>query len=241
MGSVVLTGQTNGTIQQRLVITPADAGYIVRSENLGMGSEPCHQPAKLITSNSNSFVGAGSWYVGDGGVHCAGYDVTYTIDGDALNVRGSLFSDNGDLAWKLTGTYGKVPVEKNPASGKDAIQSSSADNPVRLQPRVPAKVTLDQNDSAYFSVALPAEEIRVVLDTRTADDKAHNLQSGLSVLDRDGGVLQKNAIAFNEIDVSWRRVAYFTLKKPATMGFKVSNFDSSEEIVGRLGLGQLAK
>ena len=104
-----------------------------------------------------------------------------------------------------------------------APAQQSADSPLALELGATAKVTLDQDESAYFKVALPAEEIRLVLDTRTADDRAHNLQSGLSILDPDGGVLQSNAISFNEIDVCWRRVGYLALKKPATRGFKVTN------------------
>lgn len=103
------------------------------------------------------------------------------------------------------------------------LLAQSADTPLPLELRVPVKVDLDRNESTYFRVALPAEEIRVILDVNRADERAGNIQAGLSILDRDGGVLQNNAIGFNEIDVRWRKVAYFNLKKPATMGFKVAN------------------
>jgi hypothetical protein len=103
------------------------------------------------------------------------------------------------------------------------LGAQSADTPLPLQLRIPAKATLDQNDSAYFKVALPAEEIRVVLDVARADQHAGNIQGGLALLDSDGGVIQNGAIGFNEVDVRWRKVTYFTLKKPVTMGFKVTN------------------
>ena len=48
------------------------------------------------------------------------------------------------------------------------LGAQSADTPLTLQPRIPARATLDQNDSAYFKITLPAEEIRVVLDVARA-------------------------------------------------------------------------
>lgn len=109
--------------------------------------------------------------------------------------------------------------------GAQVEAQTTVDTPMPLELGITSKVTLDQNESAYFKAALPADDIRVILDTAVAatDDNDHNLISSLSVLDKDGGVVQSNAIGFNQIDVCWRKVAYFTLKKPATMGFKLTN------------------
>jgi hypothetical protein len=125
------------------------------------------------------------------------------------------YGSHSGLLRSLTGTTDVRVVSRT--------EAQSADTPFPVELRIPVKVTLDQNESAYFCVALPAEEIRVVLDMKTA--AYANLQSSLSILDRDGAVFQTNAIYFNETDISYRKVAYFTLKKPATMGFKVTNFN----------------
>lgn len=109
------------------------------------------------------------------------------------------------------------------ALGLPLKAQSTADAPAPLELGTTSKVTLDQNESAYFKVALPADEIRVTLDTRAADDKEQNLYGSLSILDRDGAVVQANALNFNAaFDDCFRKVAYFSLKKPTVTGFKVT-------------------
>ena len=108
--------------------------------------------------------------------------------------------------------------------GSQLRAQNTADTPTPLELGSTSRVILDRNESAYFKITLPLDEIRVILDTRMADGKIHDFDSGLSVLDRDGGVVQSGAIVFHITDeVSSRKIAYFTLKKPVLMGFKVTN------------------
>jgi hypothetical protein len=102
-------------------------------------------------------------------------------------------------------------------------ETHGIDNPVPLESGVPTKVTLDTNDEYYFRLSSPASDFRIVLDTRRADNKQSNLQSRLSVLDEDGGVVEDGVLRFNEIDVGFRKTASFSSKQAARFGFKLLN------------------
>jgi hypothetical protein len=61
------------------------------------------------------------------------------------------------------------------------------------------------------------------MDMQPADERSTNLQSTLSALDRDGGVLDDNMIRFNEIDRGYRKVGAIAVKQPAPLGLKLLN------------------
>jgi hypothetical protein len=110
------------------------------------------------------------------------------------------------------------PVETTPPSKPHGIN-----NPVSLKLGVLNKVTLDKNEEYYFKLSSPASDLKIFLDMRLADNRESNLQSTLSVLDQDGGVIQDRAIVFNEIDVAYRKTASFSSKQPGRFGFKLLN------------------
>ncbi|MDQ3650704.1 MAG: hypothetical protein M3458_10625 [Acidobacteriota bacterium] len=99
-------------------------------------------------------------------------------------------------------------------SFSDKAIAQNIDNPSPMRLFVPSKVSLDRNESTYFSMSMPAGDLKIALDTRRSDGSSGNLQSSLSILDSDGAELKANAISFNEIDWSYRRVHDFSLKKP---------------------------
>jgi TIR domain len=96
-------------------------------------------------------------------------------------------------------------------------------NPVSLKLGALNKVTLDKNEEYHFKLSSPASDLKIFLDMRRADNRNSNLQSTLSVLDQDGGVIRDRAISFNEIDVGYRKTALFTSKQPGRFGFKLLN------------------
>jgi hypothetical protein len=110
------------------------------------------------------------------------------------------------------------PVVKIPPSEAHGIG-----NPVLLELGVLNKVTLDKNQEYYFKLSSPASYLRIFLDMRLADNRESNLQSTLSVLDQDGGVIQDRAIRFNEIDVGYRQTVLLSSKQPGRFGFKLLN------------------
>jgi len=102
-------------------------------------------------------------------------------------------------------------------------ETHGIDNPVSLEPGALNKVTLDRNEEYYFRLSSPASDFRILLDMRLAGNKEDNLQSRLSVLDEDGGVVQDAVIRLNEIDVGFRNTASFSSKQAARFGFKLLN------------------
>jgi hypothetical protein len=102
-------------------------------------------------------------------------------------------------------------------------EAHGANNPLSVNLGAIYKVTLEKNEESYFRLSSPAGDLKIVLDMRLADNSQSNLQSTLSVLDQDGGVIQQRAIDFNEIDVGYRKTALFSLKQPAILGFKLLN------------------
>ena len=99
----------------------------------------------------------------------------------------------------------------------------SLDDPSPVDLAVTNELSLAKNESAYFKAFFPAGEYKVVLDTRTAEERNANLQASLSILDQDGGVSEPKVISLNEIDTGYRKVYRFTVKRPATHGFKLSS------------------
>jgi hypothetical protein len=118
--------------------------------------------------------------------------------------------------------------EKKPEAQKEVVttppfEPHGINNPVSLKLGALNKVTLDKNEEYHFKLSSPASDLKIFLDMRRADNRNSNLQSTLSVLDQDGGVIRDRAISFNEIDVGYRKTALFTSKQPGSFGFKLLN------------------
>ena len=62
-----------------------------------------------------------------------------------------------------------------------------------------------------------AESLKVVLDMKRADSRNSNLQSRLSVLNRDGTVAEDSLINFNELDTGARKTASWSAQQAAIM------------------------
>ena len=109
--------------------------------------------------------------------------------------------------------------------GKKAIPSEAhgINNPLPLELGVLYTTILEQNEESYFRLSSPASNVWICLDMRRMDNRKSNLMGRLSVLDEDGGVIQEDAIDFNEIDVGYRKTAFFSSKQPAILGFKLLN------------------
>jgi serine/threonine protein kinase len=97
------------------------------------------------------------------------------------------------------------------------------DNPSPIKLGVINQVALDKDESTYVRTSLPADEYKVVLDIQSTTMGLAKLYGSLSILDPDGGVKEANVIKFIEHDVGSRGVYRFSLKKPATVGFRLSS------------------
>jgi TIR domain len=115
----------------------------------------------------------------------------------------------------------KVETVSSPANG--------IDNPQSLELGVVYKVTLDKNEEYYFRLSLPASDLKIFLDMRRVDKTNSNLQSTLSVLDQDGGVVQDRAVSFNEVDVGYRKTALLSSKQPVIFGLKLLNHQDTAD------------
>jgi hypothetical protein len=112
-----------------------------------------------------------------------------------------------------------------PSSGGNSI-----DKPAPVAFNVMHKVTLEDNEEYYLRLREPASAITIVQDVRVPKRQRSNLQTQLSVLDEDGGVVQAGVIRFNEIDVGYRRIATFSKKQPSRIGFKLLNTGNTADI-----------
>jgi hypothetical protein len=81
---------------------------------------------------------------------------------------------------------------------------------------------LDEGESAYYSIDLKRGDYKAVLDFANAQRQNTNIQGYLALLDRDGGG-QQNLINLNEVDVSYRKTASFSLKRDSTVLLRVQN------------------
>jgi hypothetical protein len=118
--------------------------------------------------------------------------------------------------------HGKID-QSSPVAKMLPSEPHGISNPVSLELGVLNKVTLDKNEEYYFKLSSPASDLKIFLDMRLADNRISNLQSTLSVLDQDGGVIQDRAIHFNEIDVGYRKTALLSSKQSERFGFKLLN------------------
>ena len=107
-----------------------------------------------------------------------------------------------------------------------ASGGQSVDNPAPLAFGALHKVTLEQNETFYFRLATPASAFTIIEDVRLKKRERGNIQTKLSILDTDGGVVEPNIIHFNEIDVGYRKTVSFSVKQPVRFGFKLVNVGS---------------
>jgi hypothetical protein len=108
------------------------------------------------------------------------------------------------------------PVTLLPAIG-------TIDKPQPIELGVTYKFLLDDVETAYLSVPTAVTGLAMTVDMRTTTSESTNLKSRLSVLDRDGGVLQANVVSFNEIDRGYRRTGMISVKQKSPLGLKLLN------------------
>lgn len=177
----------------------------------------------------------------------------WTIAGAVIGIVAiALLIDRGrDDPREPSGTAGAVrssqdgtantPAPGNPASGSIPNTNRSRvvaapgggngiDNPAPLAFDAMHKVTLDEGEEYYFRLPEPASAITIVQDVRGQKRESRNLQTQLSILDQDGGVVQANAIRVNEIDVGYRRIASFSTKQPTLSALKLVNTSATADV-----------
>lgn len=94
--------------------------------------------------------------------------------------------------------------------------------PQAMRPGEPTSGVLDVNEDVYYTIPLPRGDYKVVVDFSNSNRQKTNIQGYLALLDSDGGN-QAELIQFNEIDVSYRKVAVFSLQTDANLIAKISN------------------
>jgi hypothetical protein len=115
-------------------------------------------------------------------------------------------------------------VDVAPAEGRSAgsARSVALGGPIN-------KITLAQNEEAYFRLATPAREFRIILDARCSTGHTCSLGTAVSLFDADGTVIQDRTIRVTRYDVAFRSARTFALRAPAQVQFKLVN-DSSERV-----------
>jgi hypothetical protein len=121
-----------------------------------------------------------------------------------------------------TSEQGFEVVQGAPPLVKPLPALGTVDKPQAIDLGVTYRFKLEDLDTAYLGVP-PVTGLVMVLDMSTPNAERTNLQSGLSVLDRDGAVLIPRAIGFNEIDRGHRKVGIFSVKQQSPLGLKLSN------------------
>jgi hypothetical protein len=81
---------------------------------------------------------------------------------------------------------------------------------------------LATNDDAYYRASLPQGDYQVVLEFALQPVQRSNIQGSLSTLDASGGNPTR-IIELNEIDVSYRKAARFSVSRPEPVIFRVQN------------------
>jgi hypothetical protein len=101
--------------------------------------------------------------------------------------------------------------------------AGEVDNPFRVDVGAPSQVSLERDERRHFGISLPAGAFKLILDARRADAKRGPLLGTVSVLDHDGGELQKDIIFMNIVDFQHRTVHYFSLPSPMRLILKLDN------------------
>jgi len=134
---------------------------------------------------------------------------------------GSLDSSRGLPAPDAKGKGPRAPSKVVSVSG-----GHSVDSPAPLAFGALHKVTLERNETIYFQLVTAANAFTIIEDVRLQNRERGNLQTKLSILDTDGGVVQSDIIRFNELDVGYRKTVSFSVKQPVRFGFKLVNVGS---------------
>jgi hypothetical protein len=92
------------------------------------------------------------------------------------------------------------------------------------------KGRLATNDDAYYRASLPRGDYQAVLEFALQPSQRSNIAGSLSTLDASGGDATR-VIALNEVDLSYRKAARFSVSRPDPVIFRVQN---SHNIVGYL-------
>ena len=81
---------------------------------------------------------------------------------------------------------------------------------------------LDKDEYVYYVTPLRKGDYKLVLDFSNSKRENTNIRGYLALLDSDGGN-QREIIRFNEINVSYRKIATFSVKKDEPLIMKVYN------------------
>ncbi|HKV41628.1 MAG TPA: hypothetical protein VJX67_20660 [Blastocatellia bacterium] len=81
---------------------------------------------------------------------------------------------------------------------------------------------LGQGESAYYVIDLKKGDYKAVLDFQNSEGQNTNIQGYLALLDADGARLE-TVIGLNEVDVEYRKLAAFSVKKDTTLILRVEN------------------
>ena len=119
------------------------------------------------------------------------------------------------LTVRRSGTRGLVPF-----FGETVAQTLEAGSASRGR--------LATNDDAYYRASLPPGDYHAVLEFALQPAQHGNIIGSLSMLNASGGEA-KSLIAFNEVDVSYRKAARFSVSGSEPVVFRVQN---SHNVVG---------
>ena len=78
------------------------------------------------------------------------------------------------------------------------------------------------NEAAYYRASLPRGDYQAVLEFALAPAERRNIQGSLSTLDAAGGNATE-VIGLNEVDVSYRKAARFSITRPEPIILRVQN------------------
>ena len=92
---------------------------------------------------------------------------------------------------------------------------------------------LDENEDAYYMVALRQGEYQITVDFANAERRNTNIQGSVAILDSDGGNYRE-VVRFNEIDVTARKVETFLARDDGPVILNVQNTNNAVRYVMKL-------
>jgi TIR domain-containing protein len=171
------------------------------------------------------------------------------LDENGGVVRDSIIGFNEvDRMWRKTATYSASQPARhgfrmvNTAGAADfwlTVRRSGAPGlvpffgetvPQTLEVGAEYRGRLATNDNAYYRASLPRGDYQAVLEFALQPAQQSNIGGSLSTLDASGGNAT-SVITLNEIDVSYRKSARFSVSRPEAVIFRVQN---SHNVVGYL-------
>ena len=102
------------------------------------------------------------------------------------------------------------------------------DKPQPIDLGVTYSFALDGADAVYLSVPVAVNGLAIIVDMRPTKRSWALLESDLSVLDRDGGVLQDRAIRFSNTGWGVRKTGAIAIKQKSPLGLKLVNGGMSD-------------